>query len=254
MKNRKSLITFGFSFLMSTAAMAQAHSIDLGVNVGYGFTAGPQTLVSNTGSTVSAIPYSLGAGVDAGLNFKYMATTHMGIGLSLNYVAGNQVSYTELGNPGVVINRVYQGNLFSIIPDLVITTNNPGLNIYGKFGPDLGVASFTQTSTQSGNRAEAGTNIDTYSGGVAVGLYSALGFSYPLGDRVRINLELFGTMMSYAPMQRVNTQTYDGDQKSPTITYASSIDNTTAADTELKSWYPFSSAGVMIGVSINIAR
>jgi len=253
MKLKLTLIALGISSLFCQKIGAQAGKLDIHIDLGYGFGVATREFQSDDGTSITAVPYSLGAGFDADLGATYMIGDHLGAALDLNYVMGMPVSYTTVG-PNVVITHTYQGMLFGITPMLVLSANTESVNPYGKFGIVLGSASFTHKETESGERALSGTFIDTYDGGAAVGIYGAFGLQFPISSGIGLYIELYDRTLSYAPTTNTNTQTFDGVQKHNTITYVDKVDNTTAPDTDVKSYQPFSSAGIKVGVTINLSK
>jgi len=253
MKTKRTLLIFLCACMFAQAASAQK-GFQATFDVGYGFPAGLQTVVDDNGNTRTVIPYSSGAGINADLSGTYFFTDHIGIGLDLNYLLGTPVVYHDFIDNGIrgtiIVNNTLTSNMFAVTPDLVVSMNNPGINPYARIGVVLGTASVVQTSTEDGTDAHTGTYIETTTGSLAAGFYGGTGVQIALSDNFALDVELFGRIMSFEPTQSVNTQAYDGDQKSETITYAKKIDNTTAANTELTPELPFSSIGIKVGITL----
>jgi opacity protein-like surface antigen len=242
------LLTLPFAQKLS----AQSGEFEMRFNLGYGFHTGSQFIQSYEGSTVKNIPYSLGAGLNVDLGGTYMFGDHLGAGLDLSYLMGGPVKFTENAN-SVVINHTLMGNLFALTPMLVLSAHHEEINPYGRFGIVLGTASFTNTITETGSKAQSGTYIDTYSGGLATGLYAAFGLQFKLAENLKLNLEVFDRTMSYAPTLLTNTQAYDGEQKLTSTTFVDQVDGSTANHTELKTFYPYSSVGLKVGITLVLA-
>jgi len=251
MKFKLLMAATAVSILLSREVKAQAGLFDVHVNVGYGFAAGMGSLISYTGSEQTTVPYSLGAGLNLDLGAAYMLSDHIGVGLDLSDIMGTAIKYNEIGNQ-VVKNEELTGMMYAATPMIILSANPDGISPYGKFGLVLGAASFTRTETESGILAHSGTYIDTYSGDLALGLYGALGIRFPLSDKVGLTVELFDRTVSYAPTTLTNTQPYDNDKANNTITFTDTVDNSTANNTANKVYWPFSSAGVKVGVTVNL--
>jgi outer membrane protein W len=237
-------LIFSIPFFMTLKA--QSGSADIHLNLGYGFIAAPQYYEDNTATEDTHIPYSYGSGANVDLGFNYMIGDHLGAGLDLNYLAGTTYTHSEsVGN--LTIDHTSAAMMVGVTPMLILSANHSPINPYGHFGVTIGSASFTDKKTETGNNAKSGTDIDTYSGGAAVGIYGAFGVSFALSDMFKLNVELFDRSMTYSPDKLENTQAYDGNQKATTITFVDKKDNTTANDTRLREYFPFSSFGLKVG-------
>jgi hypothetical protein len=243
------LISVSLLPLSDMGCFAAGGDIDTRLNVGYGFRAGPNYLYSNTGAANTVVPYSLGAGFNVGIGGTYWFEDHLGLALDINSVFGSPAKNVDVTSSGITDNYSWRGSLLTFTPQIVLSANRAGINPYGRFGFSIGSASFTYEDVQTGPSAHAGTYIDKYSGGVATGLYSAFGLEYGIDDNVKIFAEAFDCNMSYAPAQVENTQAFNDAKKLPTVTFVESKDKTSANNTLLKAYFPFSSAGLKIGVS-----
>jgi outer membrane protein W len=246
MKIKILALTAFLSLPFFTHLKAQSGAADIHLNIGYGFPAAPGYFENYTGTERTLIPYSLGAGANVDLGFNYMIGDHLGVGFDLNYIAGTPYSVTYVAG-NLTTNTTFVGSLMAVTPMLILSANTGAINPYGHFGITIGSGSFTAKTTETGKNAGAGTYIDTYSGGAAVGIYGAFGVQFALSDMFKLNVELFNRTMSYSPDKLENTQAFDGEQKAPTITFVDKKDNTTANDTELRNYWPYSSFGLKVG-------
>ena len=83
-----------------------------------------------------------------------------------------------------------------------------------------------------------------------MGWYGAFGLQIAISDNLMINAEVYNRTIAYAPKSAENTQAYDGEQKYPTITYAKTTDNNSSNYTENQIYWPYSSVGVMVGITM----
>jgi len=256
MKRRITWIFIGFISLITLNASAQKGVFEAGLSIGYGFPTAEGTLITISGTTEEALFYSYGAGINAAATGTYFFSDNIGAGLDFNYLFGSPINSSQAnanGNNGPVIdNFVNTGSLFSITPCLVLSLNHEKINPYGRFGIVLGSASIVQTTTQEGSNAFTGSDIETITGDLSVGFYGAFGLQFALSDKISLDAELFDRTLSFVPTQAVDTKTFDGQQKSPTITFVKNIDATTAPNTTLTNSLAFSSVGIKIGITVKL--
>ena len=182
-----------------------------------------------------------------------MFSDHMGAGLDLNYMIGyNTTSTYKMANP-VTTTYVSTGSLFAITPNVILSANNAKINPYARFGIVIGSASYQVKTTESSLGAESGANINTYTGGIALGWYAGFGVQFPLSDKLKLNVELFDRDLSYAPTTDTNTQAFDGQQKQPTKTMTTSFDASNSNNSEPTAFVPFGSVGFKVGVTMNLS-
>jgi|SRR5665213_2202439 len=260
MKNIKYIWLFLFIGIASFKMSAQKRMIEAGITVGYGFPAGTATYTSSSISgnffNQSVASYSLGSGINIGLNGTYFFNDHIGAGLNIHYLAGAPSGYTyqspgPVGGPPSIINNHVTNSavLMAAVPYMMFIIPIGKISPYGKFGIDVYSATITSKLTQDGNDAAGGTFIETYTGNVGLGYYCGLGVQYALSDKISLDAELFDRIMSFSPFRGVNTQAFDGDQKEQDVTYVQTLNHYTP-NTFLATDYPFSSAGIMVGISM----
>jgi hypothetical protein len=250
MKLKTLIVAIALSLPVCQAVKAQTGAFEVHLNLGYGFNTATSTFISDDGNTLTVVPYSLGSGLNIDLGGTYMIGDHLGLGLDLTDVMSGPIKYTSYRSQGdIQVNNTYTGGLYAITPMLVLSANHPdAINPYGKFGLVLGSATITYTATESGKNSNSGTYIDVYSGNLAIGAYAAFGLAVPLS--VKLNLEVFDRTLSYSPSKLSNTQAYDGGQKLNDLTYVTSKNGSSASDTQLASYWPFSSIGLKVGISL----
>ena len=246
------LICLTASIFTCQTSMAQSDGLSLRADIGVGLPSGVGTVtsVNNTITTVS--PYSLGSGFNIAVGGYYMFSDHMGAGLDLNYMIGyNTTSTYKMGTP-VTETYVSTGSLFAITPNVILSTNSGKINPYARFGIVIASASYQVKSTESSTGSSTGANIETYTGGMALGWYAGFGVQFPLSDKLKLNVELFDRDLSYAPTTDTNTQAYDGQQKKPTHTMVTNYDAAAGGNNEPTAYQPFGSVGFKVGIAMNI--
>jgi hypothetical protein len=247
MKIRTLILLALISFSFSKSVNAQLGAFSLRLNIGYGLPAAPEYYWTESGTEQKVITSSMGSGGNLDIGGTYMIGDHLGAGLDLNYMMGTPVNYSHIYN-GITRNVTRTGTFGGVTPMLIITANTPVINPYGRFGLVVATASFTEKSTESGTNAYSGTFIDNYNGGIAFGWYAAFGIQVPISTQLSMNFELYDRTMNYAPTKLVNTQAFDGQQKYTDITFVNKITESSPSDQELKSYYPFSSVGLKVGL------
>ena len=234
---RKVLLAATISILFIQQADAQKGRIYASIDLGYGFPSGEGTWLSGTESSRSASFYSFGAGLNIAASGSYFFSDHIGAGLDIGYLFGSPLNSTNQINNNngnaVIGNFVNTGSLFAITPNLVLSLNHEKINPYARFGIVLGAASVVEKATEEGPGEIPGTNIELLTGDLSLGFYGAFGIRFALSDKLSLEAELFDRTMTFEPTQAVNTQTFDGLQKSPTITFSKNIDNTSSSNTQL---------------------
>jgi len=253
MKQKIVLISLLASFLSCGRVMAQKDGLSVRADIGVGLPSGVGTSTSYNNTVTTVSPYSLGSGFNIAVAGNYMFSDHMGAGLDLNYMIGyNTTSTYKMSNP-VTETYVSTGSLFAITPNVILSANSGKINPYARFGIVIGSASYQVKSTQSSVGAESGTNIETYTGGIALGWYAGFGVQFPLSDKLKLNVELFDRDLSYAPTTDTNTQAYDGQQKQPTRTMSTSYDASAGGNAEPTVYQPFGSVGFKVGLTMNLS-
>ena len=252
MKQKIVLISLLASILSCGTAMAQNDGLSLRADIGVGFPSGVGTATSQNNTVTTVAPYSLGSGFNIAVAGNYMFSEHIGAGLDLNYMIGYASTTTvKIDNP-ITTTNVSTGSLFAITPNVIISANSGKINPYARFGIVIGMPSYQVKSTESSVGAYTGTNIETYTGGGAIGWYAGFGVQFPLTDKLKLNVELFDRDLTYAPTTDTNTQAYDGQQKNPTKTMSTSSDPSSGTNTENTSYLPFGSVGFKVGVTMNL--
>jgi len=253
MKQKTVLIALFASIFSCATSNAQNDGLSLRADIGVGLPSGVGTAYSYNNTVTTVAPYSLGSGFNIAVAGNYMFSEHMGAGLDLNYMVGYTSTTTYKESNPITTTNVSTGSLFAITPNVILSANSGKINPYARFGIVIGVPSFEVKSTQSSTGAASGTNIETYTGGVAIGWYAGFGVQFPLTDKLKLNVELFDRDLTYAPTTDTNTQAYDGQQKQPTKTMSTSYDIASGTNGENTAYLPFGSVGFKVGIAMNLA-
>ena len=232
-------------------AIAQSGAIAVRLDIGAGLPSGVSTIQNTSNGNTTIAPLSYGTGFNIALAGNYMFSDHIGAGLDLNYMIGYNTTSTDDGSSGGSSNTiVYKGTLFAITPNIILSANADKINPYARFGIVIGLPSYSITTTETGPSFLSGANIDTYSGGLALGWYAGFGIQFPLSDKLKLNVELFDRDLTYLPTTYTNTQAFDGASQAPTRTLTTSNSN----QNNLTSYQPFGSVGIKVGVQLSLGK
>ena len=250
MKRRICTLFFLFSGILFQNAMAQKGDMAVHLDLGYGFPSGAESIRNYQNSTYSQSAFSLGAGTNIALAGSYMLSDHLGVGIDLNEMTGRSFNQVEeyINNFTQTSTATLSGNLFAATPELILSANADKINFYGKFGVVVGLPSVTIKTTWSGQFVQKGTNIDLYTGGVAIGAYAAFGAQYPIGDHFKLSAEIFDRDLTYRPATYKNTQAFDGTSKAADQT----LTNSSVSQSNLTTPMAFGSIGLKIGISYSL--
>jgi hypothetical protein len=225
---------------------------------------------TGTSSTTTSeqVSVSLGKGLNIGGAFGYMFNEHIGAELGLSYLIGGKSEATESyisPSSNSTYNYTLSSKMLRIMPSLVIAAGGDKINPYAKFGVVIGSGSVLY-ETNSNSDGDISVDNFVFSGGMALGLTSALGAQLNLSD----NMSLFGEVnminMSYAPTKGEYTvSTYNGIDQLATMTtnekeveFVDSYTYNSASptpdsqpDQDLKIRLPFGSLGINVGLKIS---
>ncbi len=249
-----------FISIISTHLLNAQEGLYLGLNGGYGFQAGNQTLgVNQNNSTLTAINGSFNQGLNLGLNLGYNFSKYLGADLSANYLIGSSIN-SSTNSGGTQRNQKFTSSFIFISPALTISPGFDRINPYAKFGPSIGIGSLNlnTTSTTGSSKSESD---EKFTGGIPIGFRAAIGANYSLSENLKLNFEVFNVNMSYAPTeselikatqngQNILNSLSTNDKK--TI-YLESYDlnvntNNNEPDKDIKTYLPMSSIGFTLGV------
>lgn len=263
----------------------QAQGVYLGLGGGYGFAAGKQsffddykTTNSSSGSTteVTAHPFSLGKGINAGLYAGYMFNKNVGAELGVGYLIGSKTVFTDEYNNTSAFpsssktEMTWKGRMIRLVPTIRMTAGEKKLLPYMKAGLIIGVGGKVYDDMHTVNTSTTSNTVTEesweYYGGMSLGFHGAIGLNYMVNDKIGIFAEVAGNYQNFAMKKGSMTKyTVDGvDQMSTLDTYEKEIEfvdsytyssspppNVNQPDKASKFFMPFSSIGINLGLHIS---
>lgn len=184
---------------MSFAGIASAQQFYTNVNVGYGLQTSKEAI--GTHSTMDAsfnftdenIYGTYGGGLNFGVTPGYMITDNFGLELGLNYLMGGDVEFMRFDAPTGSAVGTSKSTQFRILPALVLSTGNDGLNAYGKVGLVVPAGGKTEVHVNDATDPNA---VEDYTveakGQFSLGYMGAFGVSFGLSDKLSLFGELNG--------------------------------------------------------------
>jgi outer membrane protein W len=260
-----------------------AQSLYVDVHAGYGFPAARQNLGGNTKSTTSGSvtttentsrSVSLGKGIQPGVAVGYMFTPNIGAEIGINYLLGTATKFVNEDTKPTSSDKSeisVKGSMIRIIPAVKFTISENKMRPYIRTGLIIGVAtkalvSITDESV-NGSTSSSSESAVEYSGGLSLGFHGAMGVNFMLSDNLGIFAEVTGYYQNWAPKKALQTKaTLDGQDQLGTMdirdketdfekSYTEDNSQPINKDVPSKStqfWLPFSSAGLNVGVQINL--
>jgi opacity protein-like surface antigen len=269
--------------LMGATTFAQGLYINAGA--GYGFPAAPYLLGENSdiqqNGEISSTHHfeivkgsgSLGKGLQAGAIIGYMFNPNVGAELGISYLFGGKIeSKSEYQNDDY--SNMYESTLSAkmlrFTPALKMTAGKGNVKPYLKTGLVVGVAGKIKSeskSTSTGEYNEGTTESEAEgTGGISIGFAGALGADFMFTDNIGIFAEMGIITQSWAPKKgEITKYTVDGEDHLDDMTthdkevefvdsysYTSGDYDENSPDQELKTYFPFSSVGVNVGIKITL--
>ncbi len=249
MKKKSIVLSITCALTYFQSVYAQINTYSARIDVGYGFPSGAQYFTNVDNATQTIVPYSLGAGFRVAAAGNYMFSDHFGGGLDLSFLAGTPAMNVVSPPNSESKTTIAVGSLFAMTPNFILSANNDVFNPYMRFGLVVGIPSFTISTTETGPGAQNGTNIDLYSGNLALGLYSALGIQFRMTDQLMLNLELFDRDLTYSPLFYTNERAFDGNSKNSQQILVKSTANRYFGAPTLTQVVPFGCIGLNGGLT-----
>ncbi len=259
---------FTLSALTSNAQMKQGAYV--GVNIGYSAAAGVanfgglqnETQISTTSFTVENFKFSLGKGVNAGINLGYMFNENIGFELGAQYLIGGKTTASEKQLNGNYQTTAFSSKMIQLKPTIVLATSMKNITPYAKFGMVIGSGKVLI------NREEkSGSDLDVenfeFSKGMSIGFNAAIGVSFPINNNLSFSADINTINMQYSPKKGTMIKyTENGIDKLAsrsvrdkeiefvkTKTYNSLTPSSSTLPTQTESVsLPFGSIGINIGV------
>lgn len=274
---KKKILTALSLFALSTYQSYGQFYVD--INAGYGFPMAAQVIDynSNTNSTMTGSTYtdeivkgSFGAGMNFGLQTGYMFNDHIGFGVDVNYLMGQKIKSTSKNSSdwgGMPYSSSGEGEsqakFTRITPSLVFYLPKEKFSPYAQLGLMMGFGTIDaryEGSNSDGDSYEYGVQ---YNQGMALGMSAVIGVDFKLSDKLSLLGSIRSVNMTYAPLHGEITKykengvdylgsmtTYESEVNfyDELTTNTSSPPNENNPDKDLKSYYPFSSIGINIGL------
>ena len=265
--------------------ITQAQGLYLGVNGGYGFSAGKSSYQTSSetdglsGSTITYTSkhYSLGKGINTGMYVGYMFTKNIGAEVAASYLMGykfdmNSTVNDQINQSTSTNDETIKGSMIRVIPALKIMIGEKKFHPYVKAGLVIGMGNkliddvnLTGTGVPPNSTSES---IQEFKGGISIGFHGAAGINFMFTDRIGIFAEASGICQNWAPKKSTLTKsTSNGVDQLPTMTtyqketdYVNSYTTTSGNVDESqpqksnKFYLPFSSIGFNIGLHISFGK
>ena len=270
-----------FSAISVSQLFGQGFFMD--VSGGYGFSMAGQVIDynSNTNSTMTGSTYtdeilkgSFGAGTNFGLQAGFMFNDHLGFAVEGNYLLGQKFKSTSKyssdwgGMPYSSSGEgVSQAKFTRITPSFIFSLPKDKISPFAQLGLMMGFGTIEASyegSNSDGDSYEYGVR---YNQGMAIGMSASIGIDYKLGEKLSLLGSIRSVNMTYAPLHGEITKYKENgvDYLSTMTTYESEVDfydelttntsnppNENNPDKDLKSYYPFSSIGINIGLRLSL--
>ena len=235
---------------------------------------------------------SFGKGLQMQGVFGYMFNEHIGAELGIGYLRGagisskNEYSYTMVDQYIDLTNSAnsytdsetdaqsnegtFSGRMIRFIPSLRISAGSSKVQPYAKAGLVIGMGAkmkYTEKYSDSfSSSTYSGEDEVVYSGRISFGFSGAAGVNYKLSDKIGIFAEAGIINQSWAPKRSELTKsttngvnnltgmsTYDKETEYvDSYTQTFGLPNTSKPSQELKFYFPFSSAGINVGVHFTL--
>ncbi|MFO7879751.1 MAG: outer membrane beta-barrel protein [Bacteroidota bacterium] len=206
--------------------------------------------------------YSYGTGTNIGLSAGYGISENIALNLDLTYIFSNAYEiefYSE--------NVTHRARMLNITPGIVMSAGYDKFNPYAKAGIVLGIGKII-IETEADNTYNEYYSKEELTGGLALGINGALGIEYSISEMFQIFAEASITSLSWAP-EKAEYVTYEtnGVDYLPNMTtsekevnfvneyeeeYGMDDDDPDEPEKRLKNNYPFSNAGLRLGIKISL--
>ena len=156
-------------------------------------------------ATYTQHPFSLGQGIDIKGAIGMNLTDNIGAEVDFGFLMGSKIEASQTSKVtivGILVNSeeryTYQANMLQLAPMLVFNTDMDVANLFMKFGPviNTGVLNGSYFSSINGQTTEREVK---FTGGLSVGMSSALGASLRIMDNISLFGELQVMTLAYSP-------------------------------------------------------
>lgn len=276
-KNTTTALAMLLVFLYHQPLQAQQLYFDLAT--GYSLPAAPNLLsATDYNSTADGVNTakrirgtgSFGKGVPITASVGYNFNEHLSAELGLGYLVGATIRYREVETHAAYSYKsetTIAGSMFRLSPCLKLTTGTTMLRPYMRMGVVIGAGArlketFNSTEITDANNDER-VRESVFKGGLSLGFTGALGIHYKLDERWSFFAEANLIAQSWAPKKSTLTKAEEnGKDVLPTLStrdkemefvnqYTETVTpNENEPQQMLKIYFPFSSAGVQVGLHL----
>jgi len=242
---------------------------------GYGIGISPGTIVSsyttdnnertNTFSKYDADKYSFGKGFSFNITPGYSFNDILGVELELGYLKSEAVYQKQYFTTPLItdnLNIGYNASSFNIIPSVVLKTSYMDFKPYLKIGAIFAFSSVNRIVDEyyTNNTSQGFSSLYhlkyEYTGGLAVGISSALGVSYNVSRNINVLFEINNKNLSYSPTKGELTEATENGvtflPQFPDTSFDFSESTDTGSKKQIKTEYPFGSLSFLVGFTVEL--
>lgn len=256
----------------------KSNKIYVSINGGYGIaTASNSQYATTTISSGSPTRYesfnstgSFGKGLQFGATVGYLFTENIGAELNVGYLIGETITHAQTDSRGSFQEEKSSAKMLRLTPSIKIQIGKKNITPYMRFGLVIGLApkitvSYLLNMPNSTNPlTEESSRI--MSGGTSIGFSAGMGANFKLNKRIGVFAELSLVSQAWAPKKAVFTKSIvNGVDVLPSSTisqkeveyvnpYVQGVFNANEPTKSLKTYMPFSSIGINVGLQIAIGK
>jgi len=262
-------------FIIISFGQISAQQFYLKFMGGYGIGTSPETIISsyttdndertNTFSKYDADNFSFGKGFSFNITPGYSFNDIIGVELELGYLKSEAVyqkQYFTMPSITDNLNIGYNAASFNIIPSVVLKTSYMDFQPYLKIGAIFAFSSVDRTVDEyyTNNTPMGFSSLYhfkyEYTGGLAMGISSALGVSYKVTKDINVLFEINNKNLSFSPTKgelteaTANGVTFLPQYPNTGFDFSESTD--TNSSKQIKKEYPFSGLSFLVGFSVQL--
>ena len=213
---------------------------------------------------------SFGKGLQFGATVGYFFTENIGAELNVGYLIGEKITHTETDSRGLFQEEKSSAKMLRLTPSIKIQVGKKNIKPYMRFGLVIGLApnitiSYLLNIPNAKNPLTEESD-RTMSGGTSIGFSAGVGVKYKLNERIGVFGEFSLVSQAWAPKKAVFTKSIiNGVDELPSLTisqkeveyvdpYVQGISNPNEPSKSLKTYMPFSSIGINVGLQIAIGK
>ncbi len=207
--------------------------------------------------------FSFGEGILLGTTIMYHLKPNWQIGLKANYILSNLENAPASSD--------YKSEMFRFIPQTKFYWRKGKWSAFGSIGLIVGRGKFKQSYQRFDVNTSSGIKdiyrVNEYTGGFSFGVNNSIGIEYEANSKINWYLMLDNYTQSYGPRQREILQyEVDGIDRLEDISESGRIQkyedfltweelSITATDNkEIRIFYPYSSLGLSLGITIPLIK